>query len=415
MSEILHVADEDMAPAGNTELPVNNGKAIIKVIGIGGGGSSAVQYMIEEKVKNVEFIAVNTDLQALNTNLAEKRIQIGVNTTRGLGSGSKPEVGRAAAEESREDLKNSIGNADIAFITAGMGGGTGTGASPIVAQIVKKELGALTVAIVTKPYSFEGKKQKAKAEDGIRKLREEVDALIVIPNDKLLKNLPKNISLFNAFMECNRVLKKAVKGMADIIECNGYINLDFNDIKTILAESGTAVIGMGSGEGPKAAIQAINDAVKNPLLEDFSSCKARGLLACFTVGPEFPLTAYSELGETLTDAYGGDDTDIKYGLNIDSNKNADQIDVVVVLTGLEKRKEGEKAPNTAAINAEPLEEEDNGLFGDGSSEDAFFHMTKNDEASDNLSQESLPNLNKGKSAFDDDDFDLPPFLKHVKD
>lgn len=401
MSEIINVA-EDAAQGMGSGLPADNGKVNIKVIGIGGGGNNTIQYMIEEKVKNVEFIAVNTDLQALNQNLSEKRIQIGVNTTRGLGSGSKPEVGKAAAEESREDLKQQIGPVDIAFITAGMGGGTGTGASPVVAQIVKKELGALTVAIVTKPYSFEGPKQMQKAIEGIKKLKEEVDALIVIPNDKLLKYLPKDITLIGAFAECNKVLKQAVTGISDLIERAGYINLDFNDIRTVLTMSGTAVIGMGSGSGKTAVEDAIQDAIKNPLLEDVSNCSVKGVLVNITVSKEFPLSMYGELGDKVERFARNEDANTKYGVVIDENKKKDEVGVTVVLTGIT----GEPGAKSVQRDPEPMKEPESMFDTDDSGDGGFFSIKPSEEK--NSEPESAPSV---KQSQFEDDFALPEFLR----
>lgn len=422
MSDIMQVADgskNHIAQEDDKQLPANNGKAIIKVIGIGGGGGSTVQHMIDEKVKNVEFIAVNTDLQALNSNLAEKRIQIGVNTTRGLGSGSKPEVGRAAAEESREDLKANIGNADIVFITAGMGGGTGTGASPIVANICRKELGALTVAIVTKPFSFEGVKQCKKAEEGISKLSHEVDALIVIPNDKLLKNLPKNVSLLAAFQECNHVLKRAVKGISDIISSNGYINVDFNDIRTILAGSGSAIIGMGSGDGENAPRDAVRDAINCPLLDDMSHCKARGVIANFGIGPEFPISDYANLGNLLNN-FSDQDTDVKLGITVDENLKANQVNLVILLTGLKSnednieeqnghQEEDNQDPNNMGFDINDIVDNQQDNNSDNFGE--LFQVNNDAKSDEKLSINGL----QKKDAFESDKFDLPDFLKNKAD
>ena len=400
MSEIINVA-EDAAQGMGAGLPADNGKVNIKVIGIGGGGNNTIQYMIEEQVKNDELTAVNTDLQALNQNLSEKRIQIGVNTTRGLGSGSTPEVGKAAAEESREDLKQQIGPVDIAFITAGMGGGTGTGASPVIAQIVKKELGALTVAIVTKPYSFEGPKQMQKAVEGIKKLKEEVDALIVIPNDKLLKYLPKDITLIGAFAECNKVLKQAVTGISDLIERAGYVNLDFNDIRTVLTMSGTAVIGMGNGSGKTAVEDAIQDAIKNPLLEDISNCSVKGVLVNITVSKEFSMAMYGELGEKVSRFARGEDANTKYGVVIDENKKKDEVGVTVVLTGITGDPKPRPLPREETIG------EGESIFGDADdSEGGFFSIKPSDEK--NSEPESAPSV---KQSEFEDDFALPEFLR----
>lgn len=403
MSDIYHVAD-----GSQPQIPENNGRAVIKVIGIGGGGGNTVQHMVEEDVKNVQYIVVNTDMQALNNNLAENRIQIGVNTTRGLGSGSNPDTGRAAAEESRDAIKKGIEKADIVFLTAGMGGGTGTGASPIVAEIARKETGALTVAIVTKPYSFEGKKQLSKAEEGIAKLKNEVDALIVIPNDKLLKNLPKNITLYGAFQECNRVLKNAVKGISDLIEGYGYINLDFNDIKSVLLKSGTALIGMGSAEGENAVAEAISAAVDCPLLEDISNKKAKGVIANISVSPDFPVLQFGDLGDSLASRYTTNDTDFKYGICFDSNLKPDQVNVTILLAGLEEQP---GAVNRHSIN-KPSEMN---MFtqenSDGVGSFASMFTKQVEETATNEEELSI----KKKSPFENSGFELPSFLTKKAD
>ncbi len=394
--------------------PPNNGVAVIKVIGIGGGGGNTVQHMVEQKVKNVDFIVVNTDLQALNNNTAENRVQIGVNVTRGLGSGSNPDVGRAAAEESREDLQKTIGSSDIVFITAGMGGGTGTGASPVVAQIARNDIKALTVAIVTKPFSFEGRKQLLKAEKGIEELANAVDALIVIPNDKLLQNLPKNISLINAFNECNHVLMRAVQGLSNLIANNGMQNVDFNDVKTILKSSGTALIGMGRGSGENGIYDAINDAIHSPLLEDISGCQVKGMLANISVSVDFPLYKYGQLGDVLA-SYVTDDTEVKYGINVDSTIKGDEVNVTILLAGLIK------SANPTVTNR-PKPKEKSIFVDDEDGQSIFGNMGQADVPPvENVAQEqpkpqtqaqeqNIPPFKKKKSIFDDGDAVLPPFL-----
>ena len=409
MSDILQAAD---ATAEGGYVPSDNGKAVIKVIGVGGGGGNTVQHMINEEVTNVDFLVVNTDLQALNSNTAKNRIQIGVNTTRGLGSGSNPEIGRNAAEESREVLRENIGKSDIVFITAGMGGGTGTGASPVIANIARKELGALTVAIVTKPFSFEGKKQLQKAEQGIEKLREEVDALIIIPNDKLLRYLPKNISLVRAFQECNNVLKRAVQGIADVIERCGYQNLDFNDIRTMLLRSGTVLIGMGEGEGENAVEQAVQNAVNCPLLEDFSNCKARGLIVNVTMNEELGLDRYERLGNILHKSFATENSDIKYGFVINSNMKPDAVHVTIVLAGLtEVDKPDSENINTILGQVSPASADDSAVSTTTSAE-VLASMFQNT----GMNTSGLSRVSSGfddvqnKKSVTDDTIELPSWL-----
>ncbi|MGN1394714.1 MAG: cell division protein FtsZ [Succinivibrionaceae bacterium] len=399
MSDIYQVSE-----GSGQMIPENNGKAIIKVIGVGGGGSNSVQHMVEENVEHVDFIAINTDLQALNSNLASEKIQIGVNTTRGLGSGSNPEVGKTAAEESKEDIKNRIKSADIVFITAGMGGGTGTGASPVVAEIAKKELGALTVAIVTKPYTFEGKQQMIKAEAGIEKLKEQVDALIVIPNDKLLKNLPKNITILGAFQECNRVLKNAVKGISDVIKANGYMNLDFNDIKAALTRSGSALIGMGHGEGENAIQDAFDKAVNCPLVDDMAYKKAKNMVVNVSVNPQYGLLQVSETVQLLQDKYGSDTSFFKIGIVFDGGLKEDQANVTVLLSGL-----------TDIDNKQSKQQNKVDVLGDNSSNDSYstgsFFGNSKPVDDDSKNEPSL----KKSSPFESDHFELPSFLTKKAD
>ena len=408
MSGILHVEDDSQQDAvqvsGDGRIPANNGIPIIKVIGDGGGGGSTVQHMIDENVQGVDFIAVNTDLQALNNNSAPTRIQIGLNTTRGLGSGSNPAVGCQAAEESREDLKNSIGESDIVFITAGMGGGTGTGASPVIAQLARKDLKALTVAIVTTPFSFEGKKQMMKALEGIEKLRDEVDALIIVPNDKLLKNLPKNISLISAFQECNRVLMRAVEGISGVILKDGFINLDFNDIRTFLQKSGPALIGMGAASGEGAIIKALDAAINCPLLEDVAGCKARGVIVNLNVSPSFPLQDLNTAGDSIQ-AYYGDDADVKYGITYDNELKDDEVKITVVMAGL-TRSENSEAP-AQAKEAPQVQEQVAPASVESASTNSIFGSFKREEDEEPAPQVSVKNTT---NAFEGGKITLPSFL-----
>ena len=256
--------------------------AQIKVIGVGGGGSNAVNRMIDSDVKGVEFIAVNTDAQALNRSLAETKLQIGDKLTRGLGAGANPEIGKKAAEESRESIENALKGADMVFVTAGMGGGTGTGAAPVIAEVAR-EVGALTVGVVTRPFTFEGRRRSQQAENGIVALKDKVDTLIVIPNDRLLEIVDKNTPMLEAFREADNVLRQGVQGISDLIAVPGLINLDFADVKTIMTERGSALMGIGMATGENRAAEAAKKAICSPLLET-SIDGARGVLMNITGG-----------------------------------------------------------------------------------------------------------------------------------
>ncbi len=278
--------------------PINNTFAKIKVIGIGGGGGNAINSMINSKqIQGVEFVSVNTDAQALLNSLAENKIQIGSNYTRGLGAGANPEVGKAAAEESREKLKENLYDTEMVFITAGMGGGTGTGASPIIAQIAK-EAGALTVAVVTKPFLFEGVQRMRVAEEGIELLRDYVDALIVVPNQRLLDVVDKKMTLVEAFRLADNVLGQGVQGISDLITVPGLINVDFNDVAKIMTDSGTAMMGIGEAEGENRAVVAARSAISSPLLE-ISVDGAKGILYNIISGPDFGMQEISEAAQVI--------------------------------------------------------------------------------------------------------------------
>src|SRR3954463_3194774 len=259
--------------------------ATIKVIGVGGGGNNAVNRMIEHGVQGVEFIAVNTDAQALNLSKAEVKMQIGAKLTRGLGAGANPEVGKKAAEESREQVEEALKGADMVFVTAGMGGGTGTGAAPVIAQIAR-DLGALTVGVVTKPFAFEGSQRKKKASGGINELAKAVDALIVIPNDRLISLAGLKMTLKDAFAMVDNVCLNAVRGISDLVTVPGLINVDFADVRTIMTGMGKALMGTGRGSGDKRAIEAAQQAISSPLLEDVSINGATGILINITRGPD---------------------------------------------------------------------------------------------------------------------------------
>ena len=318
--------------------PTNNTFAKIKVIGIGGGGGNALNSMIESKqIHGVEFIAVNTDAQALINSKAETKIQIGSNYTRGLGAGANPEVGKAAAEESREKLKEITYDSDMIFITAGMGGGTGTGASPIIAEIAK-ESGALTVAIVTRPFMFEGGKRMAIAEEGIENLRDYVDALIVVPNQRLLDVVDKKMTLMDAFRLADNVLGQGVQGISDLITIPGTINVDFNDVKTVMADSGSALMGIGEASGENRAVMAARAAISSPLLE-LSIDGAKGILYNIIGGDDLTMDEISKIGEVIQ-ASADPEAIIIFGTAYNPDITLGTVKVSVIATGFNNDRSG---------------------------------------------------------------------------
>jgi len=309
------------------------GVANIKVVGVGGAGGNAINRMIVSDLKGVEFIAVNTDAQVLEQNRAEKRVQIGSGVTNGLGAGANPDVGRRAMEESRQEVADQIGQPNLVFITAGMGGGTGTGAAPIVAEIAKAA-GALTVAIVTKPFRFEGRKRIQRAEDGLAELKSKVDTLITIPNERLLEIVDKNTTLSNAFATADDVLHQATKGISDLITIPGLINCDFADVRTVMLEMGNALMGTGCGEGEERAIDAAQQAISSPLLESVSIAGAKGVLINITGGEDMTLHDVNSATTLIYDK-AGDNANIIFGAVVDPAMN-NQMRVTVIATGIGK-------------------------------------------------------------------------------
>ena len=307
--------------------------AQIKVIGVGGGGSNAVNRMIENGVKGVEFITVNTDAQALHLAKSEHKLQIGDKLTRGLGAGANPDVGSKAAEESREQIMNQLKGSDMVFVTAGMGGGTGTGAAPVIAEIAR-ECGALTVGVVTRPFTFEGRKRSGQAELGIEALKEKVDTLIVIPNDRLLEIVDKKTPMLEAFREADNVLRQAVQGISDLIAVPGLINLDFADVKTIMTERGSALMGIGIATGENRAAEAARKAIMSPLLET-SIDGARGVIMNITGGNNLSLYEVNEAAEIVISA-SDPDVNMIFGAIIDEDLK-DEIKVTVIATGFESK------------------------------------------------------------------------------
>ncbi len=326
--------------------------AIIKVVGVGGGGGNAVEHMLAERIDGVKFICANTDAQALRNSKAEIQMQLGDELTKGLGAGANPQIGREAAEEDRESIREVLEGADMVFITAGMGGGTGTGAAPVFAEVAKS-LGILTVAVVTKPFSFEGKQRAVAAEEGMRRLAEHVDSLITIPNNKLLSVLGKNITLLNAFKAANNVLLGAVKGIADLITRPGLINVDFADVRTVMSEMGMAMMGTGSATGEQRARQAAEAAIASPLLEDVNFSGARGILVNITAGLDMSIGEFEEVGDVVK-AFISDDATVVVGTVIDPDMT-DEMRVTVIVTGLGEEKVRQQInPATTAPARAPL-------------------------------------------------------------
>ncbi len=305
--------------------------AVIKVIGVGGGGGNAVQHMLDAEIEGVEFVCANTDAQALTNMNARTTLQLGSSITKGLGAGANPDIGRQAAMEDRDRIIECIEGSDMLFITAGMGGGTGTGAAPVVAQVAK-EMGILTVAIVTKPFPFEGGKRLAVADRGLKELGQYVDSLITIPNEKLLSVLGKDVSLLNAFKAANGVLQGAVQGIAELITRPGLINVDFADVRTVMSEMGMAMMGSGSASGQDRAREAAEAAIHSPLLEDIDLMGAHGILVNVTAGLDLSIGEFEEVGNTIKE-FASSDATVVVGTVIDPDMH-DELRVTVVATGL---------------------------------------------------------------------------------
>lgn len=321
-------------------------QAVIKVIGVGGGGGNAVEHMVSANIEGVEFIVANTDSQALKKSSARTILQLGTNLTKGLGAGADPGVGRQAAVEDRERIAEVLSGADMVFITAGMGGGTGTGAAPVVAQVAR-DMDILTVAVITKPFPFEGKKRMAIADQGIKELAEFVDSVITIPNEKLLTVVGKGASLLDAFGKANEVLQGAVQGIAELITRPGLINVDFADVRTVMSEMGLAMMGSASARGENRATEAARAAVSSPLLEDVNIAGARGILVNVTASESLSIGEFEEVGNTVKE-FAADDATVVIGTVIDSSLG-DELRVTVVATGLgqgQKRQQPYKVVKT---------------------------------------------------------------------
>lgn len=372
------------------------GGAKMKVIGVGGAGGNAINRMIESDLKGVEFITTNTDLQALERTKAPQRIQIGARLTKGLGAGSDPELGRKAIEEERELVEEALSGADMVFITAGMGGGTGTGASPLIAEI-SKQLGSLTVGVVTKPFHFEGKKRMKRAEMGIEELKEKVDTLIVIPNQRLITLVSKETSLLEAFKLADDVLLHATKGISDLITIPGLINLDFADVKMVMSEMGDALMGTGSGSGEGKAKEAAQGAISCPLLDEVSISGARGLLINITGSSDLSLNEVSEATSVVHEA-AGTEANIIFGAVIEENIS-EEIRVTVIATGLNQAHFSPKPEPRVVDFFNPKL---------NSLERPAYLRKKEIKEDDELKKESF-------GSFSPDDLEVPTFLRKQMD
>lgn len=323
--------------------------AVIKVIGVGGGGGNAVQHMVNASIEGADFICANTDAQALKNHTAKTVLQLGNNITKGLGAGANPELGRQAAMEDRDRIREVIEGADMLFVTAGMGGGTGTGAAPVVAQIAR-EMGILTVAVITKPFPFEGRRRMASAKAGIEELGKYVDSLITIPNEKLLSVLGKGVTLLDAFKAANNVLYGAVQGIAELITRPGLINVDFADVRTVMSEMGMAMMGTGTGSGEDRARTAAQAAISSPLLEDVNIAGAKGILVNITAGLDFAMDEFESVGSEI-EALAQNDAMVVIGTVIDPDME-NEVRVTLVATGLGSRVEQSEVPPSPFLKTE---------------------------------------------------------------
>ncbi|MCF8611247.1 cell division protein FtsZ [Gordonia sp. HY285] len=388
--------------------PPHNYLAVIKVVGIGGGGVNAVNRMIEQGLKGVEFIAINTDAQALLISDADVKLDIGRDSTRGLGAGANPDVGRAAAEDARDEIEELLKGADMVFVTAGEGGGTGTGGAPVVASIARK-LGALTVGVVTRPFSFEGKRRGNQADDGITALRESCDTLIVIPNDRLLQLGDSQLSLMDAFRSADEVLLNGVQGITDLITTPGLINVDFADVKGVMSDAGSALMGIGASRGEGRASKAAQAAINSPLLEA-SMEGARGVLISIAGGSDLGLFEINDAASQVQEA-AHEDANIIFGTVIDDNLG-DEVRVTVIAAGFDgsasrKRSETPAAAAPAAGSGSVANASAGEVSTPESKDDPLFGGNR--EKAGNPFGEPAPRRNSLR--FDDDDVDVPDFMK----
>jgi len=372
---------EDKAPETRIEaMDTGSYLAVIKVVGVGGGGTNAVNRMVDAGLKGVEFIAVNTDAQALAMCDADVKLQIGDQLTRGLGAGADPEVGFGAANESRDELKEALKGADMVFVTAGEGGGTGTGSAPVIAEVSKQEIGALTVGVVTRPFDFEGSQRRRQSDEGIDRLREQVDTLIVIPNEKLLAVVERRTSILEAFREADNILRQGVQGITDLITIPGLINLDFADVRTIMQDAGSALMGIGEANGENRSAEAAKNAISSPLLEQ-SVEGATGILLNITGGSDLGLFEVNEAAEIIQSA-SDQNSNIIFGAVVDDGMG-DGVRVTVIATGFDGRSGGPLfTDDTTGRRREPR---------------------RRDVSMDDRQRSSLE--------ISDDDIDIPSFLK----
>jgi len=391
--------------------------AKVKIIGIGGGGNNALNTMISYQLSGVDFIAANTDAQALAANMAPNKLQLGENLTKGLGAGANPDVGRKAALEDVEKIREALRGADMVFITAGLGGGTGTGGGPVIAEVAR-ELGALTVAIVTKPFHFEGKKRMKQAEEGLANLKMTADALITIPNQRLLSISGKSMTLIEAFKKADEVLFHAAKGISDIIVGHGIINLDFADVRTVMSETGMALMGTGIASGENRSVEAAQKAISSPLLEDITIEGARGLLINITGGENMTLSEINE-ATTLVQKEAHEEANVIWGMVVDKAMK-EEIRVTVIATGFGKKEEKKTAQFKKAAPISFGLREQNKLdlphFSFGNKENnrdipAFMRKVKTSERFDELKLDPPSDF----SVEDEDRFDIPTFLRKQAD
>ncbi|MGB1714206.1 MAG: cell division protein FtsZ [Arenicellales bacterium] len=377
-------------------MEVSGQQAVIKVIGIGGGGGNAVDHMISASLEGVEFIAANTDAQALHRSGVSKVMQLGEGLTRGLGAGANPEVGRQAASEDRDKIAAALDGTDMVFLTAGMGGGTGTGAAPVIAQLAR-EKGILTVAVVTRPFAFEGKRRIEAAEQGIKELGELVDSLIVIPNERIMEVMGGNVTLLEAFGKANEVLFNAVQGISELITRPGLINVDFADVRTVMAEMGMAMMGSATATGPDRAMQAARGAVSSPLLEEVDIHGAKGLLVNVSAGPDMQLDEFAQVGEIVNE-YASEDGTVVIGTVLDPEME-DELRVTMVATGIRK------APQISLVKDQGMEEDSAGHEDDY---DVPTVIRRRPRAAGDVDLQ-------GNAAVDMDYLDVPAFLRRQAD
>ena len=361
--------------------------AKIKVVGVGGGGGNMINHMVREGITGIDLIAANTDAQALEHSLAYTKIQLGEKRTKGLGAGMMPQVGKEAAEESYEEIKSALEHADIVFIASGFGGGTGTGAAPVVAQAAK-EIGALTVSVVTRPFMFEGRKRQKLAEAGLNELKKESDSIVVIPNDKLLTLVDKKLGIKDSFRIVDDVLSRAVGGMSSVVLSSGNsdINLDFADVQTVMSHRGMALMGVGQSEGDGAAIEAIKNAIESPLLDNMTINGALGVLVHFHIHPDCPLTEISEAMNVVYDA-ADEDAHVIFGTTTDESIENNRVRITIVATGFENKKEEEK------------------------------ELKKLDQTQELMKRERIMRMKKVSGGYEgqEDYLDIPTYLRHQMD